>query len=303
MAEWPPTIPTLTYGLDGAFPSQMQPALLNIYEWASVEWHQYLGHQSRSNGSIRLHQPDSTATGGDLTPAASLARRPNESRHALERRLHPAEASHHVQHRFLPLITPTSFSTSAVNSNPSSRTQPLSSVSKNCRCYCESRLVTGQKRKHEAILYDQNGDGDIRTTMARKKPSSLAPPGSSLSLSRWEPAEASKEPEDTFLRAREVQAKPLEAEGKGCALISSRIGNLAEMPRLYRDETTEKKVKKQDTIWVDENDSWNPIELERQKDCSVLFEEDDNDSNGSCREPNPDKERSRQLGITTGRFK
>ncbi|PVH71649.1 hypothetical protein DL98DRAFT_391139, partial [Cadophora sp. DSE1049] len=38
----------LTYGLDGAFPSQMQPALLNIYEWASVEWHQFLGHQSRS---------------------------------------------------------------------------------------------------------------------------------------------------------------------------------------------------------------------------------------------------------------
>ncbi|KFZ16922.1 hypothetical protein V502_04827 [Pseudogymnoascus sp. VKM F-4520 (FW-2644)] len=43
----------MTYGLDGAFPSQLQPALLNIYEWASVEWHQFLGLQSRINSMRR----------------------------------------------------------------------------------------------------------------------------------------------------------------------------------------------------------------------------------------------------------
>jgi hypothetical protein len=31
-----------TYGLDGAFPNSLQPALLRIYEWASNEWHEFL---------------------------------------------------------------------------------------------------------------------------------------------------------------------------------------------------------------------------------------------------------------------
>ena len=31
-----------TYGLDGAFPNQMQPALLRAYEWASTRWHEFL---------------------------------------------------------------------------------------------------------------------------------------------------------------------------------------------------------------------------------------------------------------------
>jgi hypothetical protein len=35
-----------TYGLDGAFPDSLQPALLRVYEWASTEWHRYLGHRS-----------------------------------------------------------------------------------------------------------------------------------------------------------------------------------------------------------------------------------------------------------------
>ncbi|KAH8800917.1 hypothetical protein F5884DRAFT_862831 [Xylogone sp. PMI_703] len=46
----------MTYGLDGAFLSQMQPALLNIYEWASVEWHEYLGHWSCSDELIKAYQ-------------------------------------------------------------------------------------------------------------------------------------------------------------------------------------------------------------------------------------------------------
>ncbi|KAH7014618.1 LOW QUALITY PROTEIN: uncharacterized protein B0I36DRAFT_378241 [Microdochium trichocladiopsis] len=36
-----------TYGLDGAFPSQLQPALIRIYEWASFRWHEFLHQPSR----------------------------------------------------------------------------------------------------------------------------------------------------------------------------------------------------------------------------------------------------------------
>lgn len=31
-----------TYGIDGAFPDSLQPALLRIYRWASLEWHTFL---------------------------------------------------------------------------------------------------------------------------------------------------------------------------------------------------------------------------------------------------------------------
>lgn len=31
-----------TYGIDGAFPDSLQPALLRVYEWASREWHEFL---------------------------------------------------------------------------------------------------------------------------------------------------------------------------------------------------------------------------------------------------------------------
>jgi hypothetical protein len=31
-----------TYGLDGAFPTTMQPQLLDLYEWASLRWHEFL---------------------------------------------------------------------------------------------------------------------------------------------------------------------------------------------------------------------------------------------------------------------
>lgn len=31
-----------TYGIDGAFPDTLQPALLRVYRWASQEWHVFL---------------------------------------------------------------------------------------------------------------------------------------------------------------------------------------------------------------------------------------------------------------------
>jgi hypothetical protein len=36
-----------TYGLDGAFPTQLQPALLRAYEWASTRWHEFLHQPSK----------------------------------------------------------------------------------------------------------------------------------------------------------------------------------------------------------------------------------------------------------------
>lgn len=32
----------MTYGLNGAFPTKLQPQLLELYEWASTRWHEFL---------------------------------------------------------------------------------------------------------------------------------------------------------------------------------------------------------------------------------------------------------------------
>jgi hypothetical protein len=37
----------MTYGLDGAFPAKLQPALLRVYEWASTRWHEFLHQPSK----------------------------------------------------------------------------------------------------------------------------------------------------------------------------------------------------------------------------------------------------------------
>jgi hypothetical protein len=36
-----------TYGLNGAFPTKLQPALLRLYEWASTRWHEFLHQASK----------------------------------------------------------------------------------------------------------------------------------------------------------------------------------------------------------------------------------------------------------------
>ncbi|PVH91702.1 hypothetical protein DM02DRAFT_663702 [Periconia macrospinosa] len=40
-----------TYGIDGAFPDSLQPALLRIYEWASNEWHKFLQLQPATDNT------------------------------------------------------------------------------------------------------------------------------------------------------------------------------------------------------------------------------------------------------------
>jgi hypothetical protein len=40
-----------TYGVDGAYPFRLQPALLRAYEWASTRWHEFL-HQPSKRWSL-----------------------------------------------------------------------------------------------------------------------------------------------------------------------------------------------------------------------------------------------------------
>jgi hypothetical protein len=58
------------YGLDGAFPDALQPALLRVYEWASTEWHRYLNHQST---------PPSTPAAGKEVDRRAVPFRPSTS--------------------------------------------------------------------------------------------------------------------------------------------------------------------------------------------------------------------------------
>ncbi|OBT60212.1 hypothetical protein VE03_10258 [Pseudogymnoascus sp. 23342-1-I1] len=44
-----------TYGLDGTFPARLQPALLRLYEWVSVQWHEFL-HQPSCRVEVQAKQ-------------------------------------------------------------------------------------------------------------------------------------------------------------------------------------------------------------------------------------------------------
>jgi hypothetical protein len=56
-----------SYGIDGAYPNSLQPALLRIYKWASMQWHKFLRNQDPVS-SIDMQMaverfPDHTAAG------------------------------------------------------------------------------------------------------------------------------------------------------------------------------------------------------------------------------------------------
>ncbi|KAL5371137.1 hypothetical protein DPSP01_014468 [Paraphaeosphaeria sporulosa] len=40
-----------TYGLDGAFPTHLQPSLLRVYEWVSMRWHEFLHRADKGSPS------------------------------------------------------------------------------------------------------------------------------------------------------------------------------------------------------------------------------------------------------------
>jgi hypothetical protein len=95
-----------TYGLDGAFPTTLQPQLLHLYKWASTRWHEFLHLPSKiapsAAVSLRGLQGDmpeptqhaSKASGGCLlvgtqAPATTAAKRPlehSDDNHSRKRR-------------------------------------------------------------------------------------------------------------------------------------------------------------------------------------------------------------------------
>ncbi len=126
-----------TYGLDGAFPSRMQPALLNIYEWASVEWHQYLGHQSRSDAPFHQLQP--TLVGS--SPRESPGSRPPAKRQPKLAKSDfpigyglapPITQNGSVNYRFVPPMTQNTFVTPAARTVPDVHHPVLGPISSNC---------------------------------------------------------------------------------------------------------------------------------------------------------------------------
>ncbi|GKU09475.1 unnamed protein product, partial [Fusarium langsethiae] len=47
----------ITYGLDGAYPHQLQPSLLRAYQWASTKWHEFLGQASQYPSQLNTESP------------------------------------------------------------------------------------------------------------------------------------------------------------------------------------------------------------------------------------------------------
>ena len=47
----------ITYGLDGAYPHQLQPSLLRAYQWASTKWHEFLHQASKSMPLLVKNSP------------------------------------------------------------------------------------------------------------------------------------------------------------------------------------------------------------------------------------------------------
>lgn len=66
----------ITYGLNGAFPNRLQPALLRAYEWASTRWHEFIRQPSRGQVPISISAsftPDSNSRSCKLKRTAADA--------------------------------------------------------------------------------------------------------------------------------------------------------------------------------------------------------------------------------------
>lgn len=58
-----------TYGLDGAFPTTLQPQLLHLYQWASTQWHEFLHLPSKTAPPLPMTKSSSTLVGAMHTPS------------------------------------------------------------------------------------------------------------------------------------------------------------------------------------------------------------------------------------------
>ena len=235
----------LNYGWDGAFPSKLQPALLNIYEWASIEWHQFLGHQSRVCTSLGAYQQQFVPA-NESFEVPSDAGLLNPKGYAVgsyyswqSSHMGPRIAAHNNTPgcRFLPPVTQKSFAI------PGSgfQTHPLNSISTNYNCY-PTGMGPGLKRKHDTIPIEDGG-GDVRKR--RQKPGPLY---DSIYLSHRE------------LAAANAGILPSYEESRYTS-ISRRNDMLTEIPGQHIN-ASRKGVTKTIPIWVDEDDSWSQTEFE-----------------------------------------
>lgn len=67
-----------TYGLDGAFPDQLQPALLRIYAKISAEWHEFLRIEDQESGQVSESAESAHATTGNAREGSPLRKRPRD---------------------------------------------------------------------------------------------------------------------------------------------------------------------------------------------------------------------------------
>lgn len=63
------------YELDGAFPASLQPALLRLYEWLSVQWHEFL-HQPSCRVEVQAKQTAPAPAVARAVPADKVSVQP-----------------------------------------------------------------------------------------------------------------------------------------------------------------------------------------------------------------------------------
>ncbi|SCO92584.1 uncharacterized protein FRV6_16712 [Fusarium oxysporum] len=148
-----------TYGLDGAFPTTMQPQLLNLYEWASLRWHEFLHLPSRlrprTNAQIQSdrerilgHQPNVTAE--DMRETAE--RLISETQLTPDRKRVDAESRGHEQK------SPSPGDVSWIASSPAKRRRvrhvAMSPVDEISPCLTESEAPELFGNLHEPCSHD-----------------------------------------------------------------------------------------------------------------------------------------------------
>ncbi|KAH6974915.1 hypothetical protein EDB80DRAFT_757801 [Ilyonectria destructans] len=99
-----------TYSLDGAFPTELQPQLLHLYEWASTRWHEFLQMPSKtalSNPNDTLHLSPAQHI---QSPRNSSAARKTQSLTTLviplQYTAEPVESQHATQEYFATYVSP-----------------------------------------------------------------------------------------------------------------------------------------------------------------------------------------------------
>jgi hypothetical protein len=83
-----------TYGIDGAFPDSLQPALLRIYEWASDRWHKFL--QLRPANPSNCLQTRNTQKRGPSSSVDHRTPKRHRTAHSPENRERPPLQDEHT---------------------------------------------------------------------------------------------------------------------------------------------------------------------------------------------------------------